>query len=692
MTSYKEIYPPVALIKPRKYTIHGEEHIDNYYWLREKQNPEVIAYLEAENVYMKAMMKRTEEFQEHLYQEMRNRIKEDDISAPELLGDFLYYSRTEKDKQYKAYYRKKNTPNAPEELLLDGNKLAEGQEYFSLGIFKVSPNQKLLAYSVDFSGSEEYTIYIKNLSTGELYTENIPNTYYDFEWANDNKTFLYSVLNEQKQPDKVYRHILGTDPKNDDLMYQEKDLQFHLSLTKSHDSFCFFITLKSPTTSEVYYLPLDHVERYFQLIHPRQHKLEYYVEHWNDIFLIRSNENAENFKLMQTPVVSPSKDQWKEIVPHRETIMLSYVDVFEHHLVLYEREDGLMKIRLINQDTKEDHYVTFPEPVYMVWRPKPLDPSLVHPEFHTNILRFQYTSLITPNSAFDYNMDNKELSLIKQDEVLGGYDSSKYITERISATGTDGAKIYISLVYQKGIIKNGDNLLLLYGYGSYGYSLDPRFLSSRLSLIDRGVIFAIAHIRGGGEMGRKWYEQGKLLHKKNTFTDFIICAEHLIKEKYTEKGKLAIMGGSAGGLLIGAVINMRPDLFKQAIAYVPFVDVINTMLDPSIPLTVMEYEEWGNPEKKEYYDYMKSYSPYDNIEKKNYPNLLITAGLNDPRVQYWEPAKWIAKLRAMKTDNNRLFLKTEMSSGHAGKSGRFDYLKELALHYAFILDVFGVTT
>lgn len=690
MTSHKETRPPVAPIKPRKYTIHGEEHVDNYYWLREKDNPEVIAYLEAENAYMKDMMIHTEEFQKRLYQEMRSRIKEDDMSAPEKSGDYQYYSRTEKDKQYKTYHRKKNIPETVEELLLDENKLAEGHEYFKLGIFKVSPNHELLAYSVDLNGSEEYTIIIKNLATGEFFAENILNTSYDFEWANDNQTFYYTTLNKQKQPDKAFRHILGSDPKEDELMYQEKDEKFFLSLSKSHDGYCFFITLKSRTTTEVHFLPLNQAEGDFKVINPRQHKLEYFVEHWNDIFFIRTNEDAKNFKLMEAPVSTPSKDHWKKVIPHRDTVMISSIDVFENHLILYEREDGLVKIRVINQNTKEDHYVPFPEPIYMVWRPLPLYPSLVHPEFHTNILRFHYTSLITPNSAFDHNMRSKELKLIKQDEVLGGYNSSKYTTERISATASDGTKVYISLVYQKGIIKDGKNPLLLNGYGSYGYSLDPRFLSSRLSLIDHGFIFAIAHIRGGGEMGRKWYEQGRLLYKMNTFTDFIACAEHLINENYTSKEKLAIIGGSAGGLLMGAVVNMRPDLFKQVVAHVPFIDVINTMLDPSIPLTVLEYEEWGNPEEKEYYDYIKSYSPYDNIERKDYPHLLITAGLNDPRVQYWEPAKWTAKLRAMKTDNNLLLLKTEMGSGHAGKSGRFDYLKELALHYAFILDIFEI--
>lgn len=688
--------PPVANKKPRKYTIHGEKIVDNYFWLRDdsRKDPEVLAYLEAENKYTEGMMKATEELQHTLYTEMKRRIKEDDVSAPEKSGGYIYYSRTIEDKQYRTYHRRKNTPEGKEELLLDGNKLAEGFEYFRLGVFRISPSHKFLAYSIDNTGSEQYTIYVKNLTTGNLLSETIPNTYYWLEWIND-ETYLYATLSEIKQPDKVYKHVLGTDPIKDELLYHETDEKFYLSLHKSHDRKCIFLALTSKMTSEIHYLMLDQPGQNFQVIHPREHKLEYYPEHWNGRFYIRTNaDKATNFKLMVTSTDRLSKEYWEEVIPHRDSVMLTDIDVYKNHLILYEREDGLPKVRIINQTTNEDHYVSFPEPCYSVWPPGPsnfyvgLPPPLVHPEYDTHIMRLLYTSLITPISTYNYNMESLELLLVKQQEVLGDFDKNHYAADRIATTAPDGTKIYISLVSKKGIEKDGKNLLLLTGYGAYGANSDPVFRSTIVSLLDRGLIYAIAHIRGGGEMGRKWYEDGKLLKKKNTFTDFIACTEHLISERYTSKDKLAITGGSAGGLLMGAVINMRPELFRVMVTRVPFVDVINTMLDPTIPLTVMEYEEWGNPEEKEYYNYMKTYSPYDNVERKDYPHILITAGLNDPRVQYWEPAKWTAKLRAMKTDNNWLLLKTDMGSGHAGKSGRFEYLKQIALQYTFILDVF----
>ncbi|MFX0126274.1 MAG: S9 family peptidase, partial [Candidatus Hodarchaeota archaeon] len=571
--------------------------------------------------------------------------------------------------------------------------LAEGFEYFKIGIFKISPNHQLLAYSIDIDGSEQYTIYLKDLNTGELLPETIRNTYYSFEWIND-EVFLYTTLSDIKQPDKVYRHVIGTDPSTDELIYHETDEKFYLKLQKSHDATVIFLSLTSMMTSEVYYLMIDNPNQPFQIIHPREHELEYYPVHWNGKFYIRTNaDSAKNFKLMITSTDNSSKENWEEIISHRESVMITDIDVYKNHLILYEREDGLLKVRIMNQTNNKAHYVTFPEPSYAVRPSHPLissfdqTTSFVHPEYETNIMRLLYTSLNTPNSAFDYNMESRELNLIKQEEVLGGFDKDNYIAERIAATAPDGNAIYISLVYKKGIVQNGNNFLLLSGYGAYGMSNDPEFVSTRLSLIDRGMMYAIAHRRGGGELGRKWYDDGKLLKKMNTFTDFIACAEYLISQGYTSKEKLAITGGSAGGLLMGAVTNMRPELFKVMVTRVPFVDVINTMLDPTIPLTVMEYEEWGNPEQKDYFDYMKVYSPYDNVENKDYPHILITAGLNDPRVQYWEPAKWTAKLRALKTDNHRLLLKTDMGSGHAGKSGRYEYLKEIALQYAFILDI-----
>lgn len=682
-TDRKGISPPVAKVVPRTDTIHGEARIDNYFWLRERGNPEVIEYLKAENKYTEAMMKHTEKLQETLYQEMLSRIKETDLSVPEKIDDYYYYTRTEEGKQYSIYCRKKGSLDSKEEILLDQNELAEGRKYFRIGVFEVSPNHQLLAFSIDTTGAETYTIHIKDLNSGELLKDEIPNTYYSVEWANDNNTIFYSTLDEAKRPYKLFRHKLGTDAKEDDLLHFEEDEAYFLRLSKTKSKQYLLLGLESMTTTEVWYLDADRPDKPFKLIHPRQHEMEYYIAHHGDKFYVLTNENAKNFKLMEVSVKNPSKKYWREVLPHRKSVKIDDIEAFKNHLVLYERENGLKKIRITNLTNQDVHYVEFPEPVY-TYRPGR------NPDFNTNILRFNYTSLVTPRSVFDYNMDDKTRELKKQYEVLGDYDPSEYQSERIFAEASDGTRIAISLVYRKGMVKDGNNPLYLYGYGSYGASIDPNFNSNRLSLLDRGFIYAIAHIRGGGEMGRYWYDQGKLLQKKNTFTDFIACAEHLIAEKYTSKDKLVIRGGSAGGLLMGAVTNMRPDLFKVVIAKVPFVDVVNTMLDASIPLTVIEYEEWGNPNEKEYYDYIKSYSPYDNVEAKAYPNMLITAGLSDPRVQYWEPAKWTAKLRAMKTDDNILLLKTNMGTGHFGASGRYDYLKEIAFEYAFILDVLRI--
>ncbi|MFQ5981314.1 MAG: S9 family peptidase [Candidatus Heimdallarchaeota archaeon] len=689
MGSQKELFPPVAKIVPKRISIHGEELIDNYYWLREKDNPEVIDYLKAENDYTEDQMKETESLQNLLYEEIRSRLKEDDVSAREIAGEYCYYTRTEKGKQYKQYFRKKIDINEPEELLLDLNVLATGQPFLKLGVFRISPNHELLAYSIDIAGSEEYTLCIKDLKSGELLEERIPKTYDGVEWAND-KTIFYNILNDQKRPFELYRHTLRTNPKNDQLVYREDNEAFFLDIHKSRDFSYLFMTLKSNTTTEVHYLATDRPEGKLSVIHPRQHKMEYYVDHQQNHFIIRTNDDALNFKLMKVPVDQPSKENWEELVPHRDSVLLTFFEVFANHLVLHEREEGLKKVHVINLNTNEEHDVKFPEKVYTCWKP-PRYELLIHPEYQTNLLRINYSSLITPNSVFEHNMDTHERTLLKQDEVLGSYDPSDYETQRISAKASDDETIYISLVYKKGLEKNGKNPLLLYGYGSYGYSIDPTFRAARISLLDRGVIFALAHIRGGSELGRKWYENGKLLQKKNTFTDFIACAEYLIAEKYTSSESLAIMGGSAGGLLMGAVVNMQPDLFNTVVALVPFVDVINSMNDPSIPLTVVEFEEWGNPQDKQFYDYMKSYSPYDNVEAKDYPHMLVAAGLNDPRVQYWEPAKWTAKLRATKTDSNHLFLKTHMAEGHSGKSGRYDAIKETAFYYAFIIDSLGLT-
>jgi oligopeptidase B len=683
-SSQAETNPPVAKIEPKVDTLFGQEMVDNYYWLRQRDNPEVIDYLKAENSYTQAVMKHTERLQEKLYQEMVARIKETDLSVPVKRDDYYYYSRTEKGKQYKIYCRKKGSLDAQEEVLLDVNQLAQGKDYMYLGIYAVSPDHKLLAYATDTKGSERYTLKVKNLETGELFPDVIDSIGTSFQWANDNKTFFYTIRDEAWRPFKLYRHMLGDDVKNDVLVYHEKDDGFFLAIRKSKSMKYLFIYLGSMTTTEIHYLNADNPAGEFKLVHLRQQDMEYRMTHHDDKFLIVTNENAKNFKLMQAPVSDPSKKNWKELVPHRKSVKLDGIEVFEDFLVSYERENGLKQITIMDFSTNEKHRVEFPEPVYTFW-------SEYNPEYSSQLLRFNYSSYVTPRSVFDYNMKTKERELKKQNEVLGGYDPEQYQSEQIFATADDGTRIPISMVYRKGMVKDGNNPLYLYAYGAYGASVEPYFSSNRVSLLDRGFIFAKAHIRGGGEMGRYWYDDGKLLHKKNTFTDFIVSAEHLIAEKYTSSEKLVICGISAGGLLIGSVVNMRPDLFKVVIADVPFVDVINTMLDPSIPLTVIEYEEWGNPHKKEYFDYMLSYSPYDNVEAKEYPNMLVLAGLNDTRVQYWEPTKWIAKLRAMKIDNNRLLLKTNMGAGHGGASGRYQRIKEMAFEYAFILDILGIT-
>ena len=678
-----EARPPVAKIVPRVDTLHGQERVDDYFWLRERDNPEVIDYLKAENAYTATIMKHTEGLQEKLYDEMVARIKETDISVPVKRDDYYYYSRTEEGKQYKIYCRKQGSVDAQEEILLDVNQLAQGKKYMDLGIYEVSPNHRLLAYAVDTTGSERYTLRVKNLETGELYPDVIDSVSTSLEWANDDRTMFYTIPDDAWRPYEAYRHTLGDDVGDDVLVYHEADEAFFLDMSKSKSMDYLFINLGSQTTSEVHYLNAGDPKGEFQLVHPRQQDMEYTMTHHGDHFYIVTNDQAKNFKLMKAPVSHPSKDAWREVIPHRDSVKLDGIEVFKDFMALYEREKGLRQIRIWDLATDEIYSVEFPEPVYTFWREH-------NPDYGSHLLRFAYSSFVTPNSVYDYNMRTRERELKKQEEVLGGYDPDRYQCERVFATAADGAQIPISMVYKKGMVKDGNNPLYLYGYGAYGSSTEPYFSSNRVSLLDRGFIFAKAHVRGGGEMGRYWYEDGKLLKKKNTFTDFISVAEHLIAEGYTSPDGLVINGISAGGLLIGAVVNMRPDLFQAVIADVPFVDIINTMLDASIPLTVIEYEEWGNPNQKEYCDYMLSYSPYDNVEAKDYPDMLILAGLNDTRVQYWEPAKWTAKLRAMKTDGNRLLLKTNMGAGHGGASGRYDRIRDVAFEYAFILDILGM--
>ncbi|SPE32230.1 Protease 2 [Candidatus Sulfopaludibacter sp. SbA3] len=661
--------PPVAPIHPKVSVLHGDTRTDNYFWLREKTNPAVLEYLAAENAYTAAMMRPEEALQEQLYREILGRVKETDLSVPVRQGDYFYYTRTEKGRQYTIYCRKRLSLEADEELLLDANALAEGHDYFRVGVFEPSPNHELLAYSSDFDGDEVYTIRVKDLRTGGLLPDSIAGASAALVWANDNRTFFYATLDAAKRPYKVFRHSLGAPA--DVLVYHEPDERFEVDLAKSKSRAFLFIDSFSHVTSEYRYLPADAPEGDFRVMIPRVQGVEYDAAHHGDHFYIRINDAGPNFRLVRTPVDAPPLDQAVEVRPHRASVMIESVDAFRDHLMLEERDNGLRQIELETLSTGDRHRVEFPEPVYSVT-------LATNPEFDTPTLRFAYTSLITPLSIFDYDMERRTRELRKQTDVLGGYDSTQYRSERIFATAPDGVRVPISLVYKNGFQRDGHGAALLYGYGAYGHSSEPAFAPERLSLLDRGFVYAIAHVRGGSEMGRPWYDDGKLLHKKNSFTDFVACAEHLAGEGYTSAGRLAILGGSAGGLLMGAVTNLRPDLFHVAIAKVPFVDVLNTMLDASLPLTVTEYEEWGNPNEQSWYDYMRSYSPYDNVQPAAYPHMLITAGLNDPRVSYWEPAKWAARLRATGTDNKLLLLKTNMGAGHFGASGRYEKFRETA--------------
>jgi oligopeptidase B len=680
----EQIKPPVAEKIKKELTMHGDTRIDYYYWLRERDNPKVIEYLKAENEYLDSVMKHTEPLQEKLYNEIVGRIKQTDTSVPYLLNGYYYYTRYEEGKEYPVYCRKKGTMEAKEEILLNVNEMAKGHGYYHVTGLAVSSNNNLLAFGVDTVSRRKYTIYFKNLTTGDILADKIPVTTGQAAWANDNKTVFYAVKDDTTlRPYKICKHILGTNVSADKEIYDEKDETFEVIAYKSKSKKYIFITSYSTLSTEYRYLDADKPDGEFKIFQPREKDLLYEVEHFKDKFYIRTNLKAKNFRLMQTPIDKTAKENWTEVIPHRDDVLLEEFAIFNNFLVLNERKNGLTQLRIINWEDNAEHYLDFGEETYVAY-------IAYNPEFDTELLRYSYSSLTTPWSTFDYNMKTKEKKLLKQEEVLGDFDAKNYHAERLYATATDGTKVPISLVYRKGLEKNGDNPCLLYGYGSYGYSTDPVFYSAGLSLLDRGFVYAIAHIRGGQEMGRYWYEDGKLLKKKNTFTDFIACAEHLIAQKYTNPDKLFALGGSAGGLLMGAVVNMRPDLFKGIIAEVPYVDVVTTMLDSSIPLTTSEYDEWGNPANKEYYDYMLSYSPYDNVEAKDYPAMLVTTGLQDSQVQYFEPAKWVAKLRNMKTDHNILLLKTYMEAGHSGVSGRFRQYKETALIFAFMLDQLGI--
>ncbi len=675
--------PPIAAQQSQVLLLHGDDRVDPYFWLRHRDDPNTIAYLNAENDYTEAMMAHTEALQTTLYDEILARIQETDLSVPYRKGDYYYYARTETGKAYPIYCRKAGALDAPEELLLDQNTLAEGYDFFDLGLLAVSPNHQILAYAVDTSGSERYTLLFLNLTTGQLYPETILETGYGFAWGNDNQTVFYTLVDEANRPFKLLRHQLGSAVSDDELVYHEADDSYYLSVGKTRSDAYILLELQSKITSEIHYLDANQPEGKFQVIQPRSSGVEYQVEHHSDSFYIVTNDEALNFKLMQTPVTAPTKDHWRLVIPHRDAVLLEGVSAFAKHLVIYEREAGLPTVRVRQFANGEEHYIDFPDPTYDVDEGS-------NPEFDTDTLRFNYASLVTPRSVFDYNLETQVRELKKETPVLGGYDRTQYTSERLMATATDGSQVPISIVYKKGMAKDGKNPLLLTGYGSYGFSYPATFSSTRLSLLERGVVVAIAHIRGGSEMGRQWYEDGKFLNKKNTFTDFIACGEHLIAQGWTAAEHLAILGGSAGGLLMGVVMNLRPDLCKAVVAHVPFVDVVTTILDDHLPLSVIEREEWGDPNDLTFYDYMKSYSPYDNVEAKAYPNVLITAGLNDSRVAYWEPAKWTAKLRSLKTDDNRLLLKTNMGAGHGGASGRYDSLRETAFEYAFLFDQWGL--
>ncbi len=688
--------PPIATKIPHRITQHGKTRVDDFFWLRERENPQVMAYLKAENAYLEEMMAHTGKLQEQLFEEMKGRIPESDVSAPLRRGKFIYYSHMEPGKQYPIYCRKAvsrraNSGEAPEAVLLDQNALAEGHSYCDLGGYEISPDHSKLAYLLDTEGGEAYVLHVKDLVNDRLLSEAIPNIWgwmmarIGLAWTQDGQALYYSTMDAAHRPYRLYYHRLGDDPTQDKLVYEEADELFSMTITPSRSGAYLWVNLHTTSCTEVRCLSLTgqpggiETSNLFTIAE-RKPLIENRAEHQGDRFLILTNEGAQNFRLMAAPVGDPKPENWREILAERADVTLESVLAFKNDLVLVERKDGLRQVRISATDgISAVRYIPMPEAAYT------LAPDQ-NPEAATRTLRFTYSSLVTPRSVIDYDMAKGHWKIAKQDIIPSGYDANLYQTERIFAPAADGKRVPISLVYRKGVQRNGQNPLVLYGYGSYGYSLDPYFNSNRLSLLDRGFIYALAHIRGGSDLGRAWYEDGKLLKKKNTFTDFIACAEHLIAEKYTCQEKLAIFGGSAGGLLVGAVMTMRPDLCQTVVAEVPFVDVVNSMSDPTIPLTTHEYDQWGNPDDPEYFEYMMSYSPYDNLQATDYPHILLTTGLQDPRVAFWEPAKFCAKLRALKTNDNLVLLKTDFDVGHGGASGRYNALKDVALVYAFLLD------
>jgi len=671
--------PPIAPRRPRILEAHGDRRVDPYYWLREKDNPEVIAYLEAENSYAGAVMQPAAALEEKLYREILGRVQETDTSAPTLFKGWWTYTRTVEGLDYEIYCRRRGSMDAPEEVLLDGNELAKGHEYFDLGYVERSPDENLLAYAVDLDGSERHELRFRDLATGQDLDDVVHGVYYGSAWTADSRTFLYTRPDQAMRPFQVWRHTLGTPADRDVLVMQEDDEHFELSVELTKSERFIVLTSSSQVTSECRFLPSDEPDAQPRMVEARRHGVEYSVDDQGDRFLIVTNDGARNFRLMAAPMPSPSRDSWVELVPERAGVRLNFIDVHINHVVLGRRSDGLQSLEVLDSKSGELHVVEQPDAAYTAYPGS-------DPNYDSPVMRFFYTSLTAPFSAVDYDMRTRERTLVKEQPVRGGYDRDDYVTERLWAVARDGARVPMSIVYRRGLKRDGSNPTLLNGYGAYELSSDPMFDPVRLSMLDRGFVFAIAHVRGGGELGREWYEDGKFLHKTNTFGDFIACAERLVELGYTNPRRLAIRGRSAGGLLIGAVLNIRPDLFACAVAQVPFVDALTTMLDDKLPLTVNEFEEWGNPSELKFYEYMKSYSPYDNVRAADYPALLVTAGLNDPRVSYWEPAKWVAKLRTMNSGEQPLLLKTQMGSGHSGPSGRYESWHEEAFIGAFVIE------
>ena len=674
--------PPKAKKIPKELSIHGDTRIDNYYWLNDREDQAVIDYLNAENKYKDSVLKPTKKFQEKLFKEIVGRIKQTDMSVPYKKDGYWYFSKYKKGKEYPIYLRKKGSLKAKQEIILDVNKLAKGHSYYAVGGMSISTSNQIVAFGEDTVSRRIYTLRFKNLKTGKFLRDKIPNTTGSAVWANDNKTIFYTRKDDSLRPYKIFKHKLGTSHKKDVEIYHEKDETFRCFIYKSKSKKFLIIGSAMTVSNEYRILEADNPDGKFRMFQKRERDLEYGIAHYGEHFYVHTNMDAKNFRLMKTSEKRTSKKNWKEVIPHRRNVLLEGIDIFKNYLVLTERIKGISQIRVKPWEGKE-YYIDFGQEAFMAY-------TSTNPEFDTDTLRIGFTSMTTPNSIYDFDMVTKDRKLLKQAEVVGGYEEEKYQSERLYAKARDGKEVPISLVYKKGFKRNGKSPLLLYAYGSYGHSMDPYFSSVRLSLLNRGFVFAIAHIRGGEELGRQWYENGKMLKKKNTFKDFIDCAVFLLDKKYTSKKRLFAMGGSAGGLLMGAVMNMRPDLWAGVVAAVPFVDVVTTMLDESIPLTTGEFDEWGNPKDKKYYKYIKSYSPYDNVEKKAYPNTLVTTGLHDSQVQYWEPAKWVAKLRELKTNNKQLLLHCNMETGHGGASGRFTRFKETAMEYAWLFSLVGI--